>query len=189
MHSASTWPSLSSQAARPTPVSRTPRACQRAQHARLRAPRAQPSACPAPSACACHIAIQAYLKLTIQSLVLRYNWPSLSCNTHHHAAIQSSPLQPLSHNTIQYCNTNSALKPPSLQYNFAYCNTMPLQPHPLMSQYNAFLAIQLGNNPNHFLHKFVFSFFIISLFFSIISNSWKNHLKISFFFSFSCILK
>ena len=103
--------------------------------------------------------------LTIQSLVLRYNWPSLSCNTPHHAAIQSSPLQPLSHNTIQYCNTNSALKPSSLQHNFVYCNTMPLQPHPLMSQYNASFAIQLGSSPNHFLHKFFFFIFHYFFFF------------------------
>ena len=40
------------------------------------------------------------------------------------------------------CNTIQATQAFFSTIQKLYCNTMPLQPHPLVSQYNAFLAIQ-----------------------------------------------
>ena len=66
---------------------------------------------------------------------------------------------------------SSSLLPLLSQYHTLYCNT-----------------IWAVAQPTFALHFFFFVFhylLFLSLFFSIISSSWKNHLKITFLFFFS----
>ena len=62
-------------------------------------------------------------------------------------------LAPRSQYTKVYCDTNCP-QPGLLQYNL----TIQSKPCSLCHDTTAFLAIQLGSSPNHFLHQFFFCF-------------------------------